>query len=261
MINRKKFLTNIIEKAKKGISALPDGHLYVVQVKGKSYYYCSSNKKTNYGKKSYLHLTSPQELKLLKELATKKYLQQLKEDAEKEIKALTLIDESQNYPRIEDTYSNLKPSIKQLVTPIIQSDDEYARAWEKADFVQKPKDDKHIYETEKGDWVQSKGELIIANLLYSLNIPYRYECALKIDDNITLHPDFTILKKSTREVFYHEHCGLMDQFSYVDSLAWRVEQYAKLGIYNGNGLSLSLESNRHGINTNVLRQQFITLYQ
>lgn len=47
------------------------------------------------------------------------------------------------------------------------------------------------YTTISGHKVRSKSEVIIANALYINQIPYRYECAVQID-NMVFYPDFTI---------------------------------------------------------------------
>ena len=52
-------------------------------------------------------------------------------------------------------------------------------------------DDMSNYITDAGERVRSKSELVIANLLYKNNIPYMYECPLKINNN-TVYPDFTV---------------------------------------------------------------------
>jgi len=50
-------------------------------------------------------------------------------------------------------------------------------------------------------------------ILYADNIPFRYECALQLD-NITIYPDFTIRHPQTGETIYWEHFGRMDKDDY-----------------------------------------------
>lgn len=254
------YLNRVIQEAEKRIAELPEGTLYPFACKGKVYYRVGLSDASGRVQKQYLHQSAPKELKIARELASKEYLQELKEACEAEIKAITLSENNQKFIRAEDVYGDLNPAIRDLTTPLMQNDDEYARAWENANFPQKPIDERHKHRTDKGELVQSKSELTIANILFSMGIPYRYECALKISDEITIYPDFTILKKSTREIFYHEHCGMMDRAWYVDKLSWRFNQYAKIGIYNGCGMSISVEDESGGVDASVLRQQFGALY-
>ena len=63
-----------------------------------------------------------------------------------------------------------------------------------------------IHTTLAGHKVRSKSEVIIANLLYTNHIPYRYEAALALNE-LTVYPDFTILHPTTQQFFYWEHFG------------------------------------------------------
>lgn len=71
------------------------------------------------------------------------------------------------------------------------------------------------YETEQGDLVRSKSEVIIANILYQhrKDILYKYERPLEVMSDgkeRNIYPDFTILNIHTGKVTYWEHAGRMD---------------------------------------------------
>ena len=77
------------------------------------------------------------------------------------------------------------------------------------------------YETERGDVVRSKSEVIIANILYQNreHILYKYERPLEIVENgrkKTIYPDFTIINKNTGKITYWEHAGRMDDPYYAN---------------------------------------------
>ena len=72
-----------------------------------------------------------------------------------------------------------------------------------------------IHTTLAGHKVRSKSEVIIANLLYTNHIPYRYEAALALNE-LTVYPDFTILHPTTQQFFYWEHFGMMDKNNYCE---------------------------------------------
>ena len=57
--------------------------------------------------------------------------------------------------------------------------------------------------------LRSKSEAMIEQALFYANIPYRYECKLELDNKI-LYPDFTMLHPETKEKYYWEHMGMMD---------------------------------------------------
>ena len=71
-----------------------------------------------------------------------------------------------------------------------------------------------IHEALSGDMLRSKSEVIIANLLHSREIPFRYEEPLFAPDGTLRLPDFTIVSKG--RTFYWEHLGLLDQSRYAE---------------------------------------------
>lgn len=71
-----------------------------------------------------------------------------------------------------------------------------------------------IHKTNAGIHVRSKAEAMIVQILYSNQIPFRYECALYLG-NTVFYPDFTIRHPITGETYYWEHFGKMDDESYV----------------------------------------------
>ena len=85
--------------------------------------------------------------------------------------------------------------------------------------------------------------MIIANRLYFKGIPYKYECPLKVGNKI-IHPDFTILRLSDCSVVYYEHCGKMDDETYMDDLVERVNDYSEAGILQGDRLFFSFETSK-----------------
>jgi ATP-dependent DNA helicase RecQ len=68
-----------------------------------------------------------------------------------------------------------------------------------------------IYKTLSGDWVRSKSEVIIANLLFERKVPFKYEQPLTVD-GVLYSPDFTIFWKGG--TFYWEHLGLLNREKY-----------------------------------------------
>lgn len=106
--------------------------------------------------------------------------------------------------------------------------------------------------TERGECVRSKSGKIIADKLYSLGIPYRYECPPLLEDNIKIYPDFTILKMPAREEVYLEHFGMMDDVNYVDTTIYKLNTYEKNGIYIGVNLFITYETSTKPLNTRAL---------
>ena len=63
--------------------------------------------------------------------------------------------------------------------------------------------------------VRSKSEEIIANILFTNHIPFRYEAPLTLNGS-TMYPDFTIKNPKNNSYTYWEHLGLMDKKEYND---------------------------------------------
>jgi ATP-dependent exoDNAse (exonuclease V) alpha subunit len=79
--------------------------------------------------------------------------------------------------------------------------------------------DGHVHVTTGGDYVLSKSEVIVANLLqkykesHGLNYTYEQELMPTGDPTDMRLPDFTITYKG--KTFYWEHCGMVDDSSYL----------------------------------------------
>lgn len=115
-----------------------------------------------------------------------------------------------------------------------------------------------IHTTLAGHKVRSKSEVIIANLLYTNGIPYRYEAALPLNE-VTVYPDFTILHPSTHQLFYWEHFGMMDKSNYCDTACNKLKSYCYNGIFPSMQLITTYETSKVPICSEQV-QQIITQY-
>ena len=95
---------------------------------------------------------------------------------------------------------------------------------------------------------------MIANALLAGGIPYRYECP-KIIGGQLLHPDFTILDIATRSIIYWEHLGLIDSEGYRNSALRRIALYESEGIFLGDGLIITMETETIPLNINMINAQ------
>jgi hypothetical protein len=73
--------------------------------------------------------------------------------------------------------------------------------------------------------VRSKSEVIIANMLFERDIPFRYEKALYAPDRTFFLPDFTVTSRGTD--YYWEHLGLLERADYKAHWKKKEAWYAK----------------------------------
>lgn len=109
-----------------------------------------------------------------------------------------------------------------------------------------------IHRSRCGVFVRSKTELVIADLLYRREVRFHYE---KRPDfpGMKFLPDFTIYR-SSGEILYWEHCGLMDQPRYQENWRWKLESYSYHGIWPGLNLICTYEEAGKGVDMKQLEE-------
>ena len=191
---------------------------------------------------------------LLRALTLKYYntkvLKELEEQTKELKKALNIIDGLEEAPVPDYVYEKLQPEIKELV-PKQDFTDEYVRSWQATKYARKPVAEEIPFYTAKNEHVRSKSELIIANMLNDCNVPYHYECPLKLGRR-PISPDFIVLNKRTKEVFIWEHFGQMDNDEYNEKALLKIEDYIKNGYPLGKKLLVTFESSKVHLNIQLV---------
>ncbi|MEI6045350.1 MAG: AAA family ATPase [Chloroflexota bacterium] len=82
-----------------------------------------------------------------------------------------------------------------------------------------------IHRTLTDIMVRSKSEVILANMLFERDIPFRYEVPLRAPDGTFYLPDFVI--NWAGEEYYWEHLGMLDQEKYRNHWETKKAWYAK----------------------------------
>lgn len=194
-------------------------------------------------------------------LAQHDYEEKLRCEINKQLKALkAIIGASKNYDEraLEKVYSKMHPCRKELIKPIVPDSETFVKQWLQEPFIRKQMSDydQEIF-TERGELVRSKSEKIIADKYLKLGVPYRYECQLALKQNgrrVIIYPDFTVLNKQTRKVYYHEHFGMMDSEEYSRSAMKRIELYVQNGIFVGEQLIVTHETSDRALNMQYFEQ-------
>ncbi len=237
-VSRVKELGELQEKVDRSLRRAPKGRL-VLSVSNQTV--------------QYYHKTRPEESKgtyirknhqkLIHALAQKDYDMELKGEIEKQKMDLERILECLPTKEIDSLYEGLNANRKNLVMSHMTSDKEYAEEWLQVEYAENLfYESGVVHTTERGEKVRSKSEKILADKLYSMGIPYRYECPLYLEGYGTVYPDFTLLDMSDRQEIYLEHFGMMDDPEYSQKTVMKLQAYARSGIYPGQRLLMTFET-------------------
>ena len=222
-------LKAVLEKMRRSLKTPPPGRLRISQKGNSTEYYHITSPTAPQGK----YIPMKQE-SLARQLAQKDYDSKITALIEEEICAtqryLKQICITSSTTKFNAQYTNYCPARQRLVTPLTLTDTQYAAQWQNVSWTQRSlPEDSTAYTTIRDEQVRSKSEVLIADALARCNIPYRYEFPLKLHrtsgEIATLHPDFLCLNVRTREEFYWEHFGLMDNPEYANNAAGKLRLY------------------------------------
>lgn len=252
-----KQLEKIVAEALGRLEKTPEGQLRIAtKTKGVEYYYKGvdvNNRNGRYLKKN--------EQNLAKSIAQRDFDLQVVKNAKARIRAINRFLSQYEQTSLKELHKKQNKHRKVLIEAPILSDEDFIAQWEMVEYEGKKfLDDEQEIITERGERVRLKSEKIIADKLYTLGIPYRYEYPLVLDGNIKIYPDFTILLMSTRKEVYLEHFGRMDDSNYVDSVMYKLGTYEKNGIYLGVNLFVTHETGKNPLNTRALDKMLRTLF-
>lgn len=188
---------------------------------------------------------------LAEQLAIKKYLSLQLEDFLHEkaaidfylrhhvpAKAEQLLIQNSDYQNLLSPY--FKPLSKEL------------EEWNKSEFKQSTNyPENKIHLAPSGNMVRSKSEMLIDMLLYTNNIPFRYECELELN-GIIIYPDFTIRNPRTGKLLYWEHFGKMDDSEYAYKTSRKLNTYISNNIVPNIDLITTYETKNHPLTITTL---------
>jgi len=218
-------LKKTIKNVNRRLSVMPEGRVKIRNRRGKySISVITGGKKLNAEyKETYKSLASSD----TQRYATKLYLEELLTSLESELSALNTFLQNYNPRKKYEVLSDFPTSIRDLINQPLVSPEELSRAWANVTYATNPMayDERYEYYTNRGERVRSRAELFIADMLFQLGIPYRYEM-LYIANGHNYYPDFTLMNPFTGELFFVEYFGLMDDDDY------RQNSFAKIKEYN-----------------------------
>ncbi|MCR5641314.1 MAG: hypothetical protein K6G04_08190 [Lachnospiraceae bacterium] len=256
MLKRMRYLEKVEKELISHPVEAPEGRLRISKQGNCAVYYI---KQKGSPKSTYLHR---EEDHIAKALAQRDYQNTLQQRIQRELGQLRQFLNTYDHKRVDGIMDHYSPMRRALVDPLVMSDDAYATWWETEPYeAECGWEEEKKLKTKKGDLTRSKSELMIANFYYDHNIPYRYECELRLKNGKRRYPDFTVLNRNTREVFYHEHLGLIDQTSYLEKNLIKLEEYQSNGIFLGKNLILTYETKDHPFNLYEVEAYLLHLAQ
>lgn len=87
-----------------------------------------------------------------------------------------------------------------------------------------------VHRTARGELVRSKSEVIVADLLDGLGLPYAYEQPFTGPDGSVRYPDFTIDDAETGRRVLIEHLGMLDKPDYAERWERKLKWYRAAGV-------------------------------
>ncbi len=148
-----------------------------------------------------------------------------------------------DFSDIEKVYDELCEARKALVAPVVMPIDDYISEWRKLyPGSQNPYPYEEEFTTDRGEIVRSKSEKIIADLFNKYDIPYVCEPKVRLFNGKFAYPDFAVLNKRTRKIYYWEHFGRIDFEDYGKRNFTKLCEYEKSGVLLVEDLLVSMES-------------------
>jgi len=272
------YLEKIINAATSFLSPYGKEQLNFKMQKGNPEFF----RRTEKGKQEYICLSDD---KTIKELSSRYYNKRLRSAALKEKKqierCISILKQNPEISDIDKVSERIPEAVKANAVLSELTSEGYARIWQEGNSIVKKrrthkKDDYHKFETNRGDYVGSKSEVIIADRLFARGIPYHYEVAFTpeavIDESRpvfdefgtiigfealgfspraadTLHPDFYVLNKRTGKAYFWEHLGRMDNNEYCRKNFNRFMRILDAGFVIGEDLLVTHEDSQNPLKT------------
>lgn len=250
LTKRQTYLQELLHRKQKELENLPKGDIRVVSHGSGYQYYLRTAENPKNGK--YI----PQKhLKLVPGMLQREYLEKIIKAVNKELCILDKLITCYKSGCMEEVYEKLPIGKKQIITPVEETDKQFLDRWlgmsfEKKSFAENAPE----FYTQKGERVRSKSELLIADLLDRLEIPYIYESPLQLYDGRTVYPDFTLILVRKRRIIYWEHFGMLDDQEYLNHALSKIKGYEKTGFYIGENLILTGESSNQPFDVRMAEQ-------
>lgn len=234
-----------IKSIESTLNSLPKGKLICAKCGKYTKWYQSDGHHSTYLPK--------EEKNLAEQLAYKKYLS-LKLEELKQEQAALLFYLRHHSTKESPSFQLLSPESRfsELLSSYFTQDSNTLANWANEPYEKNPLyPEQCIHKTANGTYVRSKSEAIIAMLLHTHKIPFRYEAPLILNET-TLYPDFTIRHPITGKYYYWEHFGMIDVKEYGQNTFSKLSLYTNHGIFPSIQLITTYETKEHPLSYDIV---------
>ncbi len=109
-----------------------------------------------------------------------------------------------------------------------------------------------IHRTQGGVLVRSKSELVIAEMLESIKIPYQYEEEIHYG-GYQFCPDFTVVRPRDGKVIFWEHFGMTYDREYLKKMDLKLDRYRNMEIRPWDNLMISYDKEDGSLDVGLIR--------
>lgn len=245
-------LRKIKKQAEFDIEKAPKGKLRIAQATKSPIYFYRENKNDRLG--TYIKASNRD---IARALAQKGYAENIQKTVNKQINLIEDLLKTYDTVDLKTYHTKYNKARRALISSYELSDEEYSQKWYEETSAQiayynalKLQNAKNTNEnaieiktftTANGEIVKSKSEVIIADTLLRLGIPYQYELPFEQNGRVVFRPDFTVLNVNSRKQVYIEHFGRMNDEEYRKSFFWKMSNFSNMGIIQGKNLLMTFE--------------------
>lgn len=246
-LERARQLLDKVYKKKKELNISTGDKIVVNCSKNKCCYFLG-----NYGSGRGKYVTK-EKMDYARQIMQNEYYEKVEKKLAKIIRNLERSINSCDVLSITDVYAKMSKGRQCMVEPIIETDEEYIARWlEEHPGSQNGYPIAKPYDTNGGEVVRTKAEKIIADELYRMGIPYRYEPKLQLDNGLVKYPDFVALNVNERKTYWIEHFGLTNDSEYIQDNLEKLIIYERNGIVIGDNLIVTVETANYPQNVKTL---------
>lgn len=249
LLEEKHRLENIIKETKERLQKAPEGKLRLSKSHNHVQYYCCN------GEKKFGEYIPKEKAELARKLAQKSYDEKVLQLSEKRVSQINRIIKDYVDDEVERVYQEEHIERRKLINPVELTWEQKVNEWKEKEYRGKDfQEGTPVLLTEKGERVRSKSEKIMADYFWRHGILYKYECPLYLKGVGMVYPDFTFLSDKTGEEIYWEHNGRADDPVYARNMVKKINAYENNGIFPGERLILTYETEQTVLNTGKIEQ-------